>query len=929
VLQALWLIPIMLLLAGAAPPAVSDADSDFMERRIRPVLVEQCQKCHGPQKQMGGLRLDSRSALLQGGDRGPALQPGDPRGSLLLRAVRHQGDLKMPPKVRLSDQAVTDLEAWIQRGAHWPQARPATDPGPDAWKRHWAFQPLRNPTPPAVRQTDWVRQPLDRYILAALEKRGLTPALPAERRTLIRRACFTLTGLPPTPEEVVAFEADPAPDAYARLIDRLLESPHYGERWARHWLDVARYADTKGYVFFEEAQFPWAYTYRDYVIRAFNEDLPYDQFIVQQLAADQLPLPTDRRPLAALGFLTVGGRFMNNPHDILDDRIDVVTRGLMGLTVTCARCHDHKFDPIPTRDYYSLYGVFASSQEPDVPPLLAAPPDTKEYLAFEKELKERERQLAEFLQTKQTEVVGAARRRAAEYLLAAQAMKDQPPIDDFMLLADGGDLNPTMLIRWRNYLERSRKRHHPVLALWNELAALTGQDFAGQAQALLARAADPARPLNPLLLQVFRSRPPASLAEAARLLAEVLNDVDKEWQQALDKAQSAGGPPPGKMSDPVKEELRQVFHGPEAAPAVTLTLFNSLALLPDRPAQGQYRKLRDAVDKWRATGPGAPPRAMVLVDAPTLYQPRVFVRGNPNNLGEPVPRQLPGVLVSTPVANAPGSHRPFQHGSGRLELARAIADPSNPLTARVFVNRVWMHHLGAGLVRTPGDFGLRSDPPSHPELLDHLASTFSAGGWSIKKLHRTILLSATFQQQSRDRPECRNSDPENTLLWKMNRRRLDFESLRDSLLAVAGRLDPVVGGPSVQNILAPTATRRTLYGWLDRLSVPGIWRSFDFPSPDATAAQRDLTTIPQQGLFLLNHPLVLECARGALKRADIRNESDPARRILLLHRLVLGRPPTAEEIRLAQSFLGEQPGPIAWERYTQALFITNEFVFVD
>jgi hypothetical protein len=399
---------------------------------------------------------------------------------------------------------------------------------------------------------------------------------------------------------------------------------------ARHWLDVARYADTKGYVFFEEAQYPWAYTYRDYVIRAFNDDLPYDQFIVQQLAADQLPLRTDRRPLTALGFLTVGGRFMNNPHDILDDRIDVVTRGLMGLTVTCARCHDHKFDPIPTRDYYALYGVFANSQEPDVPPLFAAPPDSKEYHAFEKELQERERKLADFLQAKQTEVVAAARRRAAEYLLAAQAMKDQPATDDFMLLADGGDLNPTMLIRWRNYLERSRKRHHPALALWHQLAAVPEQDFARQAQALLDRhgeESDPAHPLNPVVLQAFQSRPPASLAEAARLLGEVLNGVEREWQQTLDMARASGSPPPEKMPDPAREELRQVYHGPEAPPAVTLTLFNSLALLPDRPAQGEYRKLRDAVDKWRATGPGAPPRAMVLVDSPTPYVPRTKTRG--------------------------------------------------------------------------------------------------------------------------------------------------------------------------------------------------------------------------------------------------------------------------------------------------------------
>src|SRR5262245_49829188 len=343
------------------PPTAEQAE--FFEKHVRPVLAENCLSCHGPKKQMSGLRLDSREAVLAGGDNGPAIRLGDPDRSPLIQAIRHQGERKMPPKKRLAAAQVDALVAWVKMGAPWPASRPIPVVEADVWKRHWAFQPVANPTPPNVKQTDWPRTTIDRFILSRLEAKGLRPSAAADRRTLLRRVTFDLTGLPPTPGEVAAFEADRSPDAWAKVIDRLLSAPHYGERWGRHWLDVARYADTKGYVFFEESEYPWAWTYRDYVIRAFNDDLPYDRFLVEQLAADRLVAKgqSDRRALTAMGFLTLGGRFMSNVHDILDDRLDVVTRGLLGLTVTCARCHDHKFDPIPSRDYYSLYGVFASS----------------------------------------------------------------------------------------------------------------------------------------------------------------------------------------------------------------------------------------------------------------------------------------------------------------------------------------------------------------------------------------------------------------------------------------------------------------------------------------------------------------------------------------------------------------------------------------
>jgi hypothetical protein len=899
--------------------------AEFFERRIRPILAERCFSCHGVKKQQAGLRLDSRAALLEGADNGPVVVPGQPEQSGLLAAVRHTGRVKMPPKEKLSPQAVADLTAWIKVGVPWPATQVAAkdhkvDP---AWKKHWAFQPVQEPRLPSVKNRQWPALPVDYFVLHRLEEKGVRPSQPADRRTLLRRVTYDLTGLPPSPEEVAAFEGDSSPDAYAKVIDRLLASPHYGERWGRYWLDVARYADTKGYVFFESADFTWAWTYRDYVIRAFNEDLPYDQLVMHQLAADRLPLGQDHRPLTALGFLTLGGRFMNNQQDILDDRIDVVTRGVLGLTVACARCHDHKYDPIPSKDYYSLYGVFASTQEPPVPPLFERPPKTAAYAKFDAELKVREKKLTDFVRAKHGQLVGTARARVADYLLAVHALRDQPATDDFMLIADGNDLNPTMIVRWKAFLDRTARTHHPVFAVWHILASTPAAEVGKKASELAKRLAgkpEPGRQINPLIARAFATKPPRTLAEAAQRYGEVLNAVEKHWQElrAASKDKEIS-----RLPDAAEEELRLVFHGPDAAPNVPVPPLGDLSLLPDRPSQAKLQELLKALETWRATAPGAPPRAMVLVDKPALYEPRVFLRGNPNNLGEPVPRRLPLVLSGE-------QRQPFQDGSGRLELARALVDSKNPLTARVMVNRIWLHHFGAGLVRTPSDFGLRSEPPSHPELLDYLAATFMKQGWSIKQLHRQILLSQTYQQQSADRPECQAVDPENRLLWKMNRRRLDFEALRDTLLVSAGRLQRIVGGPSVRDITAPASTRRTLYGFLDRLNVPTIYRTFDFPSPDATSAQRDVTTVSPQALFLMNHPFVTELARHIAARPDVTAEKDLAGKVRRLYQVLYARSPTSAEFTLAREFLqGESAPPALWQRFVQVLLLSNELAYLD
>lgn len=912
-------IAALLLIAssGAAQAGISAREADFFEARVRPVLAEHCFKCHGPKKQKGGLRLDSRATALEGGDTGPALVPGKPDDSLLVQVIRHQGPIKMPPDSKLSPAAIEALTAWIKMGAPWPAGKDlAKSATADAWKRHWAFQPIGNPVTPAVKRGDWPATSVDRYILARLEDKGLTPSPAADKITLLRRATFDLIGLPPTPKEIDDFLADNSADAVARVVERLLSSPHYGERWGRHWLDVARYADTKGYVFFQDASFTWAYTYRDYVIRALNADLPFDQFIREQLAADFLldAQASDRRALAALGFITLGGRFMNNQHDIIDDRIDVVTRGLMGLTVTCARCHEHKYDPVSAKDYYALYGVFASCLDPEVPPLFEPPPRTEVYLKFDKELKAREKKLQDFIDGRMNDLIKSARTRAADYLLAAHALRGQAGSEEFMLIADGKDLNPTMSQRWKAFVERYRQTKNPVFVPWSLYSDLPKKDFAAKSPGLTA-SLTARKDVNPLIARALTEKPPATMKDVAQRYGEVLNAVEQEWQ-ALVKSGKA-------LTDPDKLALHKIFHGDNAPPDLKPGTFNDLQLLPDRASQGAFQNLRKEVEKWRATGPGAPPRAMVLEDLPTPPQSRVFIRGNPTNLGEVVPRRFVGFLSGA-------KPKPFQKGSGRLELAQAIASRDNPLTARVIVNRVWLGHFGAGLVRTPSDFGLRSEPPSHPELLDHLATYFMDNGWSLKKLHRLIMLSKAYQQKSDDRPECQAADADNRLLWRMPRRRLDFESLRDAMLATAGRLDPKVGGPSVGDLASPGSTRRTLYGHLDRLNLPGLFRTFDFPNPDATSPQRDVTTVPQQALFLMNNALVQECSRNLLRRPEIATEKDMARKVERLHRLLYGRMPQTAEQAIARDYLAaESHSDAAWQRYAQALLLANEFAFVD
>jgi hypothetical protein len=776
-----------------------------------------------------------------------------------------------------------------------------------AARKHWAYQPVRKPVLPTVKQADWPASPVDSFILVRLEAAGMTPSPAADRRTWLRRVTYDLIGLPPTPSEMDAFLNDVSPGAFATAVDRLLASPRYGERWGRHWLDVARYADTKDGVLMygDDRVRPYAYTYRDYVIRAFNDDLPYDRFVAEQLAADQITPKSDPRALAALGFLTLGRQFDNNIHDVIDDRIDTATRGFIGLTVACARCHDHKYDAIPTQDYYSLYGVFASAEPPiELPPL--APLDAKpEYVAFEKQAGPKREALRKFLDEQYKLLLEVARKRVGDYLVRA-ATTEPDPLETavfFMSLAPD-DLRPPITARWRQFLAKRVTADDPIFGPWHELMRSAEGEIAKHIPDACA-----SKSINPLVREALAKAKPATKAAVARAYGSLLQRVYEESK----KSPPADGP--GK-------QLLEIVTGrdsPAYFPKARTWAYMS------RQEKDAFGGKVQELDKMAVKAKDAPPRAMALTEADEIVNPCVFVRGNAGRPGEPVPRQFLRILAGD-------ERKPFPHGSGRLDLARAITDSANPLTARVMVNRVWMHHFGEPLVATPSDFGTRSAPPAEPELLDYLAWTFVHDfNWSLKKLHRLIVLSSAYRQESFERPECRKVDPENRLLWKMNRRRLDLEAMRDSLLAVSGRLDNTVGGRPVDVAGDPGNRRRTVYGLVDRQSVPGVFRAFDFASPDASCERRPRTIVPQQALFGLNSPFVLEQARALAARPEVVQETSPPQRIAALYRLVLGRTPddneTARGVRFVQSAGGSKLTP--WEEYAQVLLLTNEAMFVD
>ncbi len=774
----------------------------------------------------------------------------------------------------------------------------------DAEPDHWAFRPVRPlGLPSEIRPT--AENAVDAWHQDRLAGDDLPMAGRASRRVLARRLAFHLHGLPPAFADVEAFAVDPSPNAYGRHLDRLLASPRYGERWARHWMDVARYADNKGYVFQEERRYPYAYTYRDWLVSAFNADLPFDDFIVQQLAGDHVAQSSDApHAYAAMGFLTLGRRFLNRQPDIIDDRIDVVTRGMLGLTVACARCHDHKFDPIPIEDYYSLYGVFASSYEPDEKPLLGQP-DTASpaYQDFIRESEERQAKIDEFFRVRHEKLRSASVLQAYFKLAHEGREWDKPAIES---RAQREKLYQKTAVQWRDRISKLGEENHPAFTPWHALAALP-DPF-------------PAETRDRVLEEIRQKSHPALWKAIGDADAKSMNDVIEVYAREIAAANHSE-----PHADPDRESLRQLLVSRDSPtglqPEQLYRIFNT-------PDQEAVRRLRRELKKHQAMAPGAPPRGMVMLDRDRPVDPHVFVRGNPRSRGKQVPRQYLQVLAGT-------DRQPFEKGSGRYELAQAIASTDNPLTARVFVNRVWMHFFGQPMVTSPSDFGVRTEAPKLLHVLDQLAGDFMRHGWSVKRLHREILHSAVYRQASLAQPAALTGDPENRAFTRMRRQRLGFEAMRDSLLASSNTLDLQTGGQPVDILSEPFSRRRSLYGFIDRQNLPGTFRTFDLASPDAHTPRRLETMVPQQALYMMNGPLVDSRAKhvGA-HAATLSNTRSPREAVRDLYRRLLVREPDEEEISLGIAFVQTEKsqsdgGTSPWQAYAHALLSSNEFLFID
>ncbi len=872
--------------AAFAAPVARAADDpkavEFFETKIRPVLVEHCVKCHSADaesknKLRGGLKLDTKAHWTQGGDTGAAVVPGDPSKGTLLKSLRYDGDVQMPPSGKLPAAVVADFERWIKMGAPDPRtgtagvAKALKGLSLEEGRAFWSIQP---PKTPAGAQT------VDSFIAAKLAEKKLTPVGSADRRTLVRRATFDLHGLPPTPEEVEAFVNDADPKAFEKLVDRLLVSPRYGERWARHWLDVARYAEDQAHTFAVTPK-RYAYLYRDWVVRAFNADMPFDRFVTLQLAGDLLPAGTNETTdelftrIAGMGFLGLGAEYYKNTAreqaiaEELDDRVDVVSRVFLGLTVSCARCHDHKFDPIPTRDYYSLAGLFYGTNLTNAP--LATQAEQKSYNDAQARVKQQEDAVTGMLTAAGKAAATKAVARTADYLVAAREV--QSGKTKVNAAAKANELEPYFLDRWVKFSDPANASKAPAITKdWFALKA--------DAKADAVKAAATAVQTKLAALEVPDATPPKGKA---------------------------------KNADPLTKAMFLDANAP-----LFVTPENAEKLFVTADQKPQLAAMRTELDARKKASPPAPLQAHILSGAGSGM--KVYIRGNPATKGEDAPKGFLQVLAAAPAKDFT-----------RLDLAKSIATPDNPLTARVFVNRVWAWHFGRGLVDTPSNFGVQGGRPSHPELLDWLAVNFVKNGWSTKWLHRQIMLSATYQRAAEPQDGNTAIDAANVYLWRGSRRRLDVEAWRDSLLAVSGNLDDKLGGPTF-DLRDANAKRRTVYAKVSRHELDGLLRLFDFPDANVTADRRSVTTVPQQQLFALNSEFMVNQAKAFAARVEKLGTTDEAR-VEAAYRLAFNRPPASEETALALAFL-RQPTTAddrltRWQQYAQALLASNEMMYVD
>jgi hypothetical protein len=895
---------------------------DFFETRVRPILAAQCYTCH-TNSRLGGLRVDSKEALLSGGNSGPAITPGKPDESLLIRAVRQTDErLKMPLGGKLKPAEIEALTTWVKLGAPWSASTQAngTAAGAKEWsirpdqRAFWAFQPISRPA---------ATSSVDSFILARLQQEGLKQVQAADKHTLIRRAYLDLAGLPPTPQEVSAFEQDSSPRAFAQLVDRLLASPQYGERWGRYWLDVARYgeADVRGNTSIGYETYSSAFRYRDWVIQAMNADMPYDRFVKLQLAADLMPGQQDN--IAALGFLGLGPWYwdLTEPQIVRADerheRVDVVTRGLLGITVACARCHDHKFDPISQQDYYGIAGVFSNVRYHEYP--LAAEPVVKAYTDQAIKVENQEKAISEYLNAQARKVADALAGETAKYAAAAYRVLGTVH-EKADQVASAEHLDAAVLARWAEFLG---KPHPDYLYVkdWEELLAKGGSPD---------RVKQVAAGLQETILRVNAQKKKVDEENDKRLSAIAKPKAGEKIHPDGFESYEDFCPGCGIELIPTPRAeytfWEDLFHEQDGMdpnkkdPGVLLFKEKELERFLDAESKGRLETLRAALDGLKKELPPPYPFVHGVADVPNPHDLKIALRGNPNNLGPETPRRFPEILST-------GTPQRFTRGSGRLELADAIV--SNPLFARVIVNRVWKAHFGRGIVDTASNFGAAGDRPSHPELLEYLAGRFIDSGMSLKQLHRDIMLSAAYQLSTDYSAADYNKDGENRFYWRYNRRRLDAEALRDSILAVAGSLDPAVGGPSLD--WNDDNHRRSVYGKVSRFKVDTYLSLFDFPDPSTTSEQRVTTMVPLQRLFFMNSSFVYKQASKLSE--TVAGEKDDGARIRETYRRVFGRQPSEQEMRLGLEFLDsgrtDSERQELWREYARALFSSNEFTFLN
>ena len=926
-------VPLALQLAVIAPTAAARAAAtgeqttsanasspEFFEAKVRPVLATNCYDCHSVDldKPYGDLRLDSREALLKGGKSGAAIVPGDPEKSLLIRAVRQTGDLKMPKGGKLKPDEIDALVEWVRAGANFPAATAAALPMKSATKPYvitpaqrafWSFQPIARPPVPAVSHGEWPKSDIDRFVLARLEKDGLAPVRAADKLTLIRRATLDLTGLPPTMEEIDAFQKDDSPDAFAKVVDRLLASPRYGEAWGRLWLDVARYGEDdyrsldpmrRGY-----NPYPNAYLYRDWVIKAFNDDMPYDQFVRAQLAADLLGDEHRARVLPALGFLGLGPWFYDNGAvevtraDERHDRVDVVSRGFLGLTVGCARCHDHKYDPIPTKDYYALASVFLNTAYKEYP--LAPQSVVEQYKAQDKKIEKKESLLDDFRRIESTQLAQTLALQAAGYMQAAWKVTGEPK-EEVRKVVEADRLDYELFDRWLKFLAKPPK-FYPNLKSWQEMIKRGGTK--GEAAKLAAE-------FQSQILEVMFDRkelndendvikakalPGTKKKEEAKLPSDFVTNDDFCPNCGLE-LKSMPIEQQNLWVDLFQRDLADGFDPGQAPESVKPGLFVFRGWGLERQLSAERRAyinaLKDDIDKLRKEQPPKYPYVHGVGDVEKPQTLKVSLRGSPYNLGDDAPPHFLSILN-------PADPPRFTKGSGRLELADAILE--QPITSRVMVNRIWKGHFGTGLVDTPSNFGITGERPTNPELLEFLTQSFIDGGRSIKKLHRSIMLTAVYQLSSDHDKTAFEKDSGNRLYWRANRHRMTAEQVRDSLLAVTGSLDTKMAGPSAP--LTPTSDRRTVYGKVSRYKLDDFLQLFDFPSPNLSAEKRFTTSVPLQRLFFMNSDFMQQQAERLAKK--IINEPDNPARIQKAYRLIFGRPANDEELKAGLAFIMTEP----------------------